>query len=132
MLDEDKHLFNVSELIHFTIEEENPILPNQMPATPRQVSDITVSCDQPHCPSLLLKLAVDASPGCGGIAWPAGCVSASFLLVFRPSRFLPRLPDPCKYDCLLEHLFNNRHQSSLIGLSQLLMQPKNPTRAQRR
>jgi protein N-lysine methyltransferase METTL21A len=87
MIDEvDKHLFDVPELIHFKIVEENPILPNQMPATPKQVTEVAVSCDQPNCPSLLLKLAVDASPGCGGIAWPAGCVSAFFLLIFGSSR----------------------------------------------
>ena len=71
-----KSLFNVPELEHFMLDQHNdidPLLPNQLPTTTRQVTELSVGLNLP------IKLAVDAFPGCGGIAWPAGCVSAPFL-----------------------------------------------------
>jgi predicted nicotinamide N-methyase len=35
--------------------------------------------NDPHNP-LSISLAVDASPGCGGLAWPAGQILASYLV----------------------------------------------------
>jgi hypothetical protein len=73
-----KNLFDVPELHHFKLDQLddiNPVLPNQHPTATRQVTELPVGIDQPNFPSYTIKLAVDAFPGCGGIAWPAGCVS---------------------------------------------------------
>ncbi|KAF8592477.1 hypothetical protein K439DRAFT_1378610 [Ramaria rubella] len=59
--------------------DENAVLPSQMRTISNQVTELTVSCDQPCSPSFLVKLAIDAAPGCGGIAWPAGCVLSNYL-----------------------------------------------------
>lgn len=48
-------------------EDAVPIRPSTTPQ-----SEIQISVDGLDVP---LKLAVDAGPGCGGIAWPAGEVS---------------------------------------------------------
>lgn len=74
----DRSLFDMPELFRFKMNEDqvdDPVIPDQIPTTSKQTTEITISSDQPGSPSLLLKLAVDASPGCGGIAWPAGSVS---------------------------------------------------------
>jgi len=37
-----------------------------------------------HREQLTIKLAVDASPGCGGVTWPAGQVLAEYLVKLGP------------------------------------------------
>ncbi|KAI0643742.1 putative methyltransferase-domain-containing protein [Trametes meyenii] len=53
-----------------------------VPLQPPSVHNQTIRLVFPTAPDVRpvpIKLAVDASPGCGGIAWPAGEVLASYL-----------------------------------------------------
>lgn len=85
------HLQSVPELCRFKMEEEEEddddslVLPIQIPTITKQVTELAVWSGEPDTPSHYVKLAVDASPGCGGIAWPAGCVRASVHLSLMPA-----------------------------------------------
>ncbi|KAI0366381.1 hypothetical protein BV20DRAFT_1055672 [Pilatotrama ljubarskyi] len=55
-----------------------------VPAQPPSVRNQTIELAFPASPdvgtgTVAIKLAVDASPGCGGIAWPAGEVLAGYI-----------------------------------------------------
>ncbi|KIJ56579.1 hypothetical protein M422DRAFT_72783 [Sphaerobolus stellatus SS14] len=79
---ESEDLFRVPELLHFQKDngsEGNSVIPSQLPTTSYQTVDMSFSCRQPNTPTCTIKLTVDAGPGCGGIAWPAGCVLANYL-----------------------------------------------------
>ncbi|KAI0676805.1 putative methyltransferase-domain-containing protein [Trametes maxima] len=55
---------------------------NLVPVQPPSVHNQTIQLAFPAAPDVApvaIKLAVDASPGCGGIAWPAGEVLASYI-----------------------------------------------------
>ncbi|KAI0723442.1 putative methyltransferase-domain-containing protein [Earliella scabrosa] len=57
-----------------------------VPAQPPSIRDQTIeltfhaSADTTVSAPVTIKLAVDASPGCGGIAWPAGEVLANYIV----------------------------------------------------
>ncbi|KZW03902.1 hypothetical protein EXIGLDRAFT_715937 [Exidia glandulosa HHB12029] len=55
---------------------ENDVFPAQNPTTKLQVQELSFP---PHT----VKLWIDASPGCGGIAWPAGEVLSRYLISTR-------------------------------------------------
>jgi len=86
---QSQELFQVPELQHFiegSDPDDNPVIPSQLPTTGYQTTELSISCGKPDTPSFHIKLTVDAGPGCGGIAWPAGSVS-KFLLSHRKHPF---------------------------------------------
>lgn len=93
-------LLDTLELQHFKNESEESILPSQMPSIARQISEVVIEDPAyPSLPPLLLNLAVDAAPGCGGVTWPAGRVSLLHLLrhVSTVSMSLRCPYDPCVF-----------------------------------
>lgn len=76
-LSEQERLDNLDPLRHFRVEDES-ILPSQPPSTKEQIQSFNYG-------SLTVQLLVDASPGCGGIAWPAGHVLSNYLVHRGPS-----------------------------------------------
>lgn len=50
---------------------ENDSAPQQIPTVHHQTTSITFPTLPRSC-----QLSVDASPGCGGVVWPAGTVSS--------------------------------------------------------
>lgn len=62
---------NIDPLRHLRVEDD-AIVPAQPPSTSRQVQSQTFG-------DVRLDLLVDAGPGCGGIAWPAGQVLSNYL-----------------------------------------------------
>ncbi|KAF8528919.1 putative methyltransferase-domain-containing protein [Hysterangium stoloniferum] len=78
----DVDLSNVPELLHFKCdesEEQSDIIPSQLPTTAYQLISLPVTSGQDETPSFDVKLTVDAGPGCGGVAWPAGRVLSNYL-----------------------------------------------------
>lgn len=77
-------------LRHLRNDDERDILPVQPPSVHNQTLELTfptpgsVSADDAH--KVSIRLLVDASPGCGGIAWPAGEVGLPHDIM---SRFQP-------------------------------------------
>ncbi|KAH8106076.1 putative methyltransferase-domain-containing protein [Cristinia sonorae] len=72
----DEKLDQLDPLRHFRNDDE--LVPVQPPSIHNQ--EIRLSFTAPHLPDpLVVRLTVDASPGCGGIAWPAGEVLASYI-----------------------------------------------------
>lgn len=74
----DQYDFQVPEWLPFKQDDEHdedPLVPIQPSSTLHQSAELTVSCGLPDTPTCRVKLTVDAGPGCGGITWPAGCVS---------------------------------------------------------
>lgn len=59
-------------------DEQDSIAPKQSLTISSQIATVQASSGLPDCPSFQIQLNVDAGPGCGGIAWPAGAVR-SFL-----------------------------------------------------
>jgi hypothetical protein len=63
-------------LRHLRNDDERDIVPSQPPSVHNQSLDLTFptahSLDAEDVNAILIRLVVDASPGCGGIAWPAG------------------------------------------------------------
>ncbi|ELU41831.1 hypothetical protein AG1IA_04151 [Rhizoctonia solani AG-1 IA] len=63
----DEHLDKLDPLRHLRDDSSEVIVPPQIPTVARQNIEILFPpLDSP------VKLMVDAGPGCGGIAWPAG------------------------------------------------------------
>ena len=64
------------------------IVPAQLPSIHNQTIELAFPASRDPTvdvpPAVTIKLAVDASPGCGGIAWPAGEVRARALSVSQP------------------------------------------------
>lgn len=83
---ESEILDNIDPLRHLRVDDE-AIVPIQPPSTQRQTQ--ALSFGHVH-----LDLLVDAGPGCGGIAWPAGEVLSNYL-VHKGSDYL-------KDRCVLE------------------------------
>ena len=55
------------------LREDDEVVPAQPPSVRDQVIELTYPTYSGDVPNpIIIKLAVDASPGCGGIAWPAG------------------------------------------------------------
>ena len=75
-------LLDVIDPLHHLASTDDPdLLPAQPPSLRDQIIQITIKLPPLDVNSLnaddsqrtiSLSLAVDASPGCGGIAWPAG------------------------------------------------------------
>lgn len=55
-------------------DDEDSLAPKQPPTIVPRVTTLDISSRLPDCPSFQLKLSINAAPGCGGIAWPAGLV----------------------------------------------------------
>ncbi|CAE6400450.1 unnamed protein product [Rhizoctonia solani] len=68
----DEHLDKLDPLRH--LRDDSSEVPPQIPSVVRQNIELSL----PPL-DLLVKLTVDASPGCGGIAWPAGEVLSRYL-----------------------------------------------------
>ncbi|TFK56024.1 hypothetical protein OE88DRAFT_1641766 [Heliocybe sulcata] len=66
-----RHLRNTDEL-------ETEILPSQPVSVQNQDIQLSFTCRVPE-DQIQILLKVDASPGCGGLAWPAGEVLAAYL-----------------------------------------------------
>ena len=66
----------IDPLQHLASTDDTDILPAQPPSLRDQIIQITISLPLLNTDesqrTITLSLAVDASPGCGGIAWPAG------------------------------------------------------------
>lgn len=78
-IQEQELLDAIDPLRHFRVDDET-LLPAQPQSTERQIKPVGFG-------SLTLKLMVDAGPGCGGIAWPAGEVLSQYL-VHRGQEYL--------------------------------------------
>ena len=55
--------------------DDDMLFPSQSPAVTKEVVDLEFATRH-----FSIKLAVDPSPGCGGIAWPAGQVSTLHII----------------------------------------------------
>ncbi|OCH95857.1 hypothetical protein OBBRIDRAFT_822511 [Obba rivulosa] len=74
-------------------EDDEVVVPAQPPSVRDQLIELSYPTYTGDVPSpVVIKLAVDASPGCGGVAWPAGEVL---------SRYIARR-GPLKGKCILE------------------------------
>lgn len=59
---------------------DDELLPKQLPTVSRQTTQISFGRETSNGGvPISINLVVDASPGCGGIAWPAGQVNTSSL-----------------------------------------------------
>ncbi|KAI9430929.1 putative methyltransferase-domain-containing protein [Lactarius indigo] len=72
----------IDPLQHLASSDDLDLLPAQPPSLRDQIIQINIrllpDTDESQ-QSISLPLAVDASPGCGGIAWPAGEVLAAYI-----------------------------------------------------
>ncbi|KAF9651274.1 S-adenosyl-L-methionine-dependent methyltransferase [Thelephora ganbajun] len=66
-------------------DADGVLVPAQPPSILNQRTDLLIPGINPGNPGITVKLALDAAPGCGGIAWPAGEVLSSYLLQQGPS-----------------------------------------------
>jgi len=71
-----RHFFSPSELGNQD-NSDNMLLP--VPAPSIRDQTIQINFEAPLHRTITLSLSVDAGPGCGGIAWPAGQVLASYI-----------------------------------------------------
>ncbi|KAJ2933485.1 hypothetical protein H1R20_g3624, partial [Candolleomyces eurysporus] len=79
-----RHLMGVEDSL-VAVRDSSSQLLAFLPAQSHSVEDgllrLSFSCDRGGVPQPLnISLAVDASPGCGGIAWPAGQILATYLV----------------------------------------------------
>lgn len=73
----DEQLDTIDPLRHLLQDSDGldvaDIVPAQPPSIHNQTLDLSFVSSLNGVPNpIVIKLAVDASPGCGGIAWPAG------------------------------------------------------------
>jgi hypothetical protein len=67
------------------------VLPPQLPSVQNEVHQLSfVNHSDPSQPPVTIALSVNASPGCGGIAWPAGQVSSRIPLMNIELLYLSR------------------------------------------
>lgn len=68
-----RHYFSSADTTYVTPKPIDALFPLQRPAVLKQITQLSFgnNIDIP----ISISLAVDASPGCGGIAWPAGQVN---------------------------------------------------------
>ncbi|KAJ7122745.1 putative methyltransferase-domain-containing protein [Mycena epipterygia] len=59
-------------------DDGESIVPNQLPSV-RHGEMLQLSFPSPHA-TITIDLVLDATPGCGGVAWPAGEVLAQYLV----------------------------------------------------
>ena len=57
-------------------DADGVLVPVQLPSILNQRTDLLIPGLNPGDPGITVKLALDATPGCGGIAWPAGEASS--------------------------------------------------------
>ena len=68
-----EHLDTIDPFQYFASAEDPDLLPAQPPSLREQIIQIDIKLPLLDTgESQPLSLAVNASPGCGGIAWPAG------------------------------------------------------------
>jgi hypothetical protein len=77
---EQEKLDEIDPLRHLRADDEDAIVPTQPPSVYRQIQSLSFE-------PINVKLLVDAGPGCGGIAWPAGEVLSQYL-VHRGPEFM--------------------------------------------
>ena len=53
-------------------EADGVLIPAQPPSILNQRTDLLIPGTSPDNPGITVRLALNAAPGCGGIAWPAG------------------------------------------------------------
>ncbi|KAH9894211.1 putative methyltransferase-domain-containing protein [Cubamyces lactineus] len=80
----EEHLDELDPLRHFRDDASdedsaNTIVPVQPPSIRNQTIELVFPAPGDRGAPIAIRLAVDASPGCGGIAWPAGEVLASYI-----------------------------------------------------
>ena len=79
-IEREEFLDHQDPLRHLRSSDADGVLvPVQPPSILSQRTDLLIPGINPGDPGITVKLALDASPGCGGIAWPAGeasCLSS--------------------------------------------------------
>jgi len=76
-LEREEFLDDQDPLRHLRSSDADGVLvPVQLPSILNQRTDLLIPGLNPGDPGITVKLALDASPGCGGIAWPAGEASS--------------------------------------------------------
>lgn len=74
----DEQLDAIDPLRHFRNDDEKLLIPAQTPSILNQTTTLSFPSSGENLPDpISIQLFVDASPGCGGIAWPAGEVQLS-------------------------------------------------------
>ena len=72
-IEREEFLDKQDPLRHFRSSDPDGVLvPPQPPSILNERTDLLIPGISPGDPGITVKLALDASPGCGGIAWPAG------------------------------------------------------------
>jgi hypothetical protein len=87
-LDPLRHYFQSPTETHDPISEDI-LVPLQPSLTVKQIQEFSFGAKMPNTHGfspapISISLAVDASPGCGGVAWPAGQVLAEYLVRLGP------------------------------------------------
>jgi len=87
-LDPLRHYFQSSIETH-SPNSEDTLVPLQPSLTVGRIKEFSFGATMPNTheffPSpISISLAVDASPGCGGVAWPAGQVLAEYIARLGP------------------------------------------------
>jgi len=78
-LEREEFLDDQDPLRHLRSSDADGVLvPVQLPSILNQRTDLLIPGLNPDDPRITVKLALDAAPGCGGIAWPAGEASNLF------------------------------------------------------
>lgn len=72
-IERDEFLDHQDPLRHFRSPDADGVLVPEQPASILdQRTDLLIPGINPGDPAITVKLALDAAPGCGGVAWPAG------------------------------------------------------------
>jgi hypothetical protein len=80
-LDPLRHYFNSYNKSH--LNQTDLLIPLQPSSAAKEIVELSfgVKSTNTHClpiAPISINLAVDASPGCGGVTWPAGQVNSFF------------------------------------------------------
>ena len=79
-IERDEFLDYQDPLRHFRSPDADGVLVPEQPASILdQRTDLLIPGINPGDPGITIKLALNAAPGCGGIAWPAGEASVYLL-----------------------------------------------------
>ena len=86
-IEQEQSLDDKDPLRHLRSQDaDDALIPVQPPSILNQRTDLLIPSTHPGDPGITVKLALDAAPGCGGIAWPAGEASGSSLSSRKGSR----------------------------------------------
>ncbi|PFH52611.1 hypothetical protein AMATHDRAFT_139772 [Amanita thiersii Skay4041] len=66
------------------------LLPKQSHSVKDEILQLTFNSSRPH-DLVSISLYMDASPGCGGIAWPAGQILSSYIVKKAPEFFQAKI-----------------------------------------